>query len=506
MKFRFKVLFLNLLLLTLALSAIVFFVMQHSTRQTEKSLLSGAVQENTILENTIQYELLAFLEREEGDNLPASITQYFEKSDTVRSFLSPDTALFCVYNDEMCYATDEENQPPASLWDSLENGYKSSMESRVNDSVFLFTASMSRLYNRPFYVITRRDVTETHKELREEAVFFSVLTALILFVTGLLLYIISRLVTRPMEKLTIVTDRFAEGDYSQRAHVTSNDEIGVLSEHFNHLADSVESHIDELGEMLHRRDQFVADFTHEIKTPMTSIIGYADTMRRMSLSEEDRQMSLDYIYSEGRRLESMSMKLFDLIYLKDHPIEAKPISAASLIVRAEKSTKPMLEKKKQTLEIECTDGQIWGDAELLQTVLVNLIDNARKASAEGAVIHISGQPDDIADEERYRITVADTGIGMSEDEVKHITDEFFMADKSRSRKEGGAGLGMSLVATILAGHNADLSIESNPGEGTSVTILFTSPESNDLRNPEAEKTGPGQTDETEAAEGKEDHR
>jgi len=487
MKFRFKVLFLNLLLLTLALSAIVFFVMQHSVRHTENNLLSGVVQENSILENTIQYELLTHLEGDDSSNLQETIAAYFETSDVVRSFLTPDTALFCYYDDTLCYATDTENIPTDELRTTLENGYKSGMKLRAGDRRYFYVASMSRLYNRPFFVITRRDVTDSYWELRREAAFFSILTGLILLVSGLVLYIISLLVTRPIEKLTAVTDRFAGGDYSQRADVSTGDEIGVLSQHFNHLADSVEGHIDELGDMLRRRDQFVADFTHEIKTPMTSIIGYADTMRRMELSPEDRRMSLDYIYSEGRRLEKMSMKLFDLIYLKDHPIELVPLSAKEIILDAGRSMRPLLEKKKQTLSTDIRDDTIYGDGELLKTVLINLMDNARKASAEGARITVTGAPEDGSDQ-KYRITVKDTGIGMTEDEVKHITDEFFMADKSRSRKEGGAGLGMSLVSSILSRHKAELSIKSAPGKGTTVDILL----------PALPPEGKEETDETNA--------
>ena len=82
------------------------------------------------------------------------------------------------------------------------------------------------------------------------------------------------------------------------------------------MAQAVSDHVDELNDMVHRREQFVADFTHEIKTPMTSIIGYADTMRSLELPREEQIMALGYIFSEGKRLESMSNKLFDLIYLR----------------------------------------------------------------------------------------------------------------------------------------------------------------------------------------------
>ncbi|MBQ8924131.1 MAG: ATP-binding protein, partial [Lachnospiraceae bacterium] len=226
--------------------------------------------------------------------------------------------------------------------------------------------------------------------------------------------------------------------------------------------------IDELNDMIKRRDQFVADFTHEIKTPMTAIIGYADTMRSMDLDDEHRIMALNYIFTEGKRLEDMSMKLFDLIYLKNNDIEHNPISAYALGKDVESSAKPMLDKDNISLMTCFEQGTISGDRELLKTVFINLIDNARKASDKDGKIIFTGTKEDDA----YIFTVQDFGVGISEQDLDRICDEFYMADKSRSRKKGGAGLGLSLASLILSKHNADLKIESKVGEGTKFIITF----------------------------------
>ena len=217
------------------------------------------------------------------------------------------------------------------------------------------------------------------------------ITVIILSASSLLLYIISRLLTRPLEQLSVTTDSFANGHYSERSDIRTNDEVGKLSERFNSMADSVETHDEELNDMIHRREQFVADFTHEIKTPMTSIIGYADTMRSLDLSKDEQQTALNYIFSEGKRLETMSMKLFDLLYLKDHPIDVRPFPAASLANSVITSVTPIVEAAGETLVTDIEPGTLYGDIDLLKSVFINLIDNARKASKAVYTIEFKGR-------------------------------------------------------------------------------------------------------------------
>ena len=307
------------------------------------------------------------------------------------------------------------------------------------------------------------------------------------------MYFISRYMTKPLEKLNHVSEEIAQGDYATRVNVKSHDEIGLLAQKFNIMAQAVSDHVDELNDMVHRREQFVADFTHEIKTPMTSIIGYADTMRSMELPREEQMMALGYIFSEGKRLESMSQKLFELIYLRRHDIEKARVHMADLCAEVVKVVEPAYENRHLTIETEIEDTVLIVNRELLVTALVNMMDNARKASEEGQQVEVTGKfvdkmacnilkdKTDIGEAEStddgkcmraYEICIIDHGIGMTKEQAAKICDEFYMADKSRSRKEGGAGIGMSLVAIILEHHNAVLSVESEPGCGTTMRILL----------------------------------
>jgi signal transduction histidine kinase len=265
-----------------------------------------------------------------------------------------------------------------------------------------------------------------------------------------------------------VSVEIAGGNYSRRIESVSKDEVGQLAGQFNVMADALEQHIDELEQMIQRREQFVADFTHEIKTPMTTIIGYADTMRSMELTEKERLTALNYIFSEGKRLENLSHNLFDLVYLNHHELKCTFVSAKDFSRQVEQVTTPLLQKKKISLVSAVEEGRLWINSELFAAALVNLIDNARKATDEGGSIYLYGR--NRKENGCYEFEITDFGIGMSEEEREKMCDEFYMADKSRARKEGGAGLGMSLVKLILERHQAVWNVESERGKGTKITI------------------------------------
>ena len=127
---------------------------------------------------------------------------------------------------------------------------------------------------------------------------------------------ISSWLTKPIRLLTRATKRMAAGDYGYRARQISDDELGQLTTDFNHMANVLEENINKLEEEIQAREDFVAAFAHELKTPLTAIIGYADMLRSRKLDEEKSFLSANYIYTEGKRLEAMSLRLLDIIVTK----------------------------------------------------------------------------------------------------------------------------------------------------------------------------------------------
>lgn len=472
MKFRYKVLTINLILLSLSISVVGYFMIHKNFVLAKETQLANAIVQNNLLQSSVEYEVLQFLNDSTG-KLERELPQTGEH--VVRSLRAVDTVFYIRYGNEYLYCSDGI-YPNVSekLFANLRAEEKNYVTTGEEGKHYIYVTSCSRVQDQYLYIVSKSEVSEIYTLREEQTEHFRLVLVGILFVDSFIMYFISMYLTKPMEKLNRVSEQMAEGDYQARVRVRTRDEIGLLAEKFNFMAGAVAEHVEELNDMIRRRDQFVADFTHEIKTPMTTIIGYADTMRSMELPREEEIMALSYIFAEGKRLESMSGKLFELIYLKQHDIDKKAIHITALADQVVRIVEPAMKKKRIRITSDIAPAVIEGNKELLVTAFVNLMDNARKASVEGAGIELVGRLLQEAEDYGYELTVVDHGIGMTEEEAERICDEFYMVDKSRSRKEGGAGIGMSLVALILKHHGAGLQIESEPEKGTRMRVSFPS--------------------------------
>ena len=466
MKFRYKVLFVNLIILSVILGFTGYLFVYRNYKQALDVELRNAASENNMVKASIEYELLSVL-NSETYKISDDVSRIAKRVDS--GMLLSGSTLYIKLEDNIVYSgTEDEETIPEEITTDQTTDSKRYIYQDNGKQYYVYVSSPAYINNANLYIITRKDITNVYSQLNDNLQFLKIISIIVLIISALIMYLISVLLTRPLEKLNMITTKISGGDYTVRADIDTNDEVGELAGNFNTMAGSVEDHVEELKDMVKRRDQFVADFTHEMKTPMTTIIGYADSVRHLDLSEEERDMSLEYIYSEGIRLETMSQKLFDLIYLKDNDIFMEEMDAAELGEQIELLMNPIMKRKNISLKTDFEEGTVYGDGELIKTVFINLLDNARKASDEGSVVSFTGKVKEIDGEKVYEYLVEDTGIGMSEETRKRIFDEFYMADKSRTRKEGGAGLGMSLVSIILEKHNADIEIESEEGKGTRI--------------------------------------
>lgn len=538
MKYRYKVLIINMIVISIALSLSGFILMSRNNSMMMESQAKNAVVENNLAQSVIEYSLLDVI------NSGSSVAKRLpEIGDEVSAGMLTDTSdLFIRYDNDILFSTNASSDINADLFSHHDGIKKNYIISRENKDLYIYVTSFGAINDKTLNIITRRNITETEVLMNKNVHDYMLFTIIILMLSGILVYIISYLLTRPLEKLNRVTDAFAEGDFSARSDISSDDEVGLLSDKFNDMASSVEDHIDELNDMLHRRDQFVADFTHEIKTPMTAIIGYADTIRSVDLSREEEIHAASYIFSEGKRLEQMSMKLFDLLYIKDHHIEKTPCSTTSIGEDVVTSVTPLLKEADMKLKYHFDNAVVTCEPGLIKTVLINLIDNAKKASEEKAVIEVYGSliDNNIHDNtntsqdnnsyydsdgnidtysnnsiennkksmtkqntknihyknsrqneqikqntakniQYYKFTVKDHGIGIPQEDIDRICDEFYMVDKSRSRGKGGAGLGLSLANIILQEHDSRLEIESEVGEGTTMSFILKIDPGNESR-------------------------
>ena len=328
---------------------------------------------------------------------------------------------------------------------------------------YVQTGIVVNALDRNLYLETMEDVTQVFEE---RAMGFSVyrqVTLVMLVFSAVVMFLICTLLTKPIRLLTGATQKMAAGDYGYRARQISNDELGQLTNDFNRMANVLEDTIGELQDEISAREDFIAAFAHELKTPLTAIIGYADLLRSRQLDEEKHFLSSNYIYTEGKRLENMSFRLLDIIVTKREQIDPQPVEAALFF----QYLKDMfVGNTEQELSIIYDPGTVYAEVNLMKSVLLNLVDNAFKASSQGGVVEVTGWNT----ERGYAFQVKDYGIGIPEEELKKVTEAFYMVDKSRSRSRNGAGLGLALCVQILRLHQSELFIESTVGEGTCISF------------------------------------
>lgn len=334
-----------------------------------------------------------------------------------------------------------------------------------DEHYYIQTGTVIDALDRILYLETMRDVTEVYEERTRGFSVYRKLTLLMLAFSSVIMFFLSSWLTRPIRLLTKATRKMAAGDYSYRAEQISNDEMGQLTSDFNRMANALEENIHKLEEEVRAREDFIAAFSHELKTPLTAIIGYADLLRSRKLDDEKHFLSANYIYTEGKRLETMSLRLLDIIVAKRYEIELQDLDVELLFGYL----RDMFESKEDIRFVfQYEPGRIKAEANLIKTVLLNLADNACKASDQGDTVEIHGEKRP----EGYFFAVKDYGVGIPTEEWRKITEAFYMVDKSRSRSRNGAGLGLALCVEILKLHGSTLEIESTVGEGSCFSFLI----------------------------------
>lgn len=309
---------------------------------------------------------------------------------------------------------------------------------------------------------TAYDLTDLYRGRDAALRRFLLLEAAVLAAGAAVTAVLARRMTRPLRTLTTASAEIADGDYARRTGLHTGDEIETLSSSFDKMADAVQEKITALQADVRQREDFMGAFAHELKTPMTSIIGYADMLRTIQASPAEQYEAAGAIYHEGRRLEALSGKLLALLGLGEETITLQPTALAALWPRLQAACPGV------PLQLPACDAAVQADADLLLDLLCNLVGNAVKASEPGQPVEVRAADNG----DTVTLTVADHGCGIPQSEISRVTEPFYMVDKSRARKQGGSGLGLALCKRIAEVHGSDLYIESTPGEGTRVSVIL----------------------------------
>lgn len=427
---------------------------------------------NSILELTYSYA------RDKQKSLASSFSEmagyYSAKGDskTVETSLVnycfsrfADSSSVLMRGDETLYSGVSVN--PRAFLPLSENEYSMKIAEReIDGRNVLIAGSLVAVRNTSYAVYVVEDISTTYNSIVSLAWTFAAVSLAGVLIGAGCIALIMRRSTRPLTSLAKTARQIAGGDYSMRADVHTKDEIGALAGDFNLMAEAVEARIAELTETAERQRLFIGGVTHEFKTPLTALLLHARMLRRANMTEEERDNSLAHIESQCAWLERLVQTLLKLITL-EQAILVENVSVAALFEWVRQSTQQALADKGVALIMRCDADTLPMNADLMQSLLINLVDNAAKAydaDAQNKTVTLSCYGN--------VLEVKDFGRGIPKESMERIFEPFYMVDKSRSKKAGGSGLGLALVKQIADAHGARLEVESTLGSGTAVRMVF----------------------------------
>lgn len=259
--------------------------------------------------------------------------------------------------------------------------------------------------------------------------------------------------------------KIANGDYNVQLDfkMDKKNEMTDIINHFNHMAK-------QLKQMEEMRQEFISNVSHEIQSPLTSIVGFAQALQNNKLTIQERNHYLHIIETESRRLSKLSDNLLKLTSLESehHPFERTDFRLDQQIRTIILACEPTWLEKELELDISLEKVSIFADEDLMSQVWTNLIHNAIKFTQHHGRITIRLQQID----DQASITISDNGIGISETDQFHIFERFYKADLARERSKSGSGLGLSIVKRIIEMHEGTISVKSELEKGTTFTILL----------------------------------
>ena len=379
------------------------------------------------------------------------------------------TELYSMGNKEI--SSDLKNKVSGDRQEILQakKGQKYFIIRTINNKKYAFVSSIVNLENRNFKLIISKNIQQVYEERLNNYKFFIIIDFIILTILSIGMYIISKKLTKPLGTLSDISKDIAKGKYDIRVvESKKNDEIGVLEHNFNLMIDVIEHNIDELKYLNESKQRFIDSLNHEIKTPITSIIGYSELLLKGNVSEEIKIKSLKYINSEAKRLETLNSTLLKLTLMREENRKLGKVELKEAINNVKNILIYKMERKNIKLNIKIENIDLVQDKELLEVLLTNIIDNSIKASNVGSWIDVEGYYGN----NEYILKIKDKGIGIPQEDLDKVLEPFYMVDKARTRKNNGIGLGLSICSEICNMYNISLDIKSKLNVGTEVILIF----------------------------------
>lgn len=276
--------------------------------------------------------------------------------------------------------------------------------------------------------------------------------------------VIAKVIMRPVDTLRKAAAKIASGKYAVSLPTHGQDETAELARQFETMALAVKAREEELRDQAERRQLFIDSLAHEMRTPLTAVMGYTRYLQSVDANETEKQKALSYIVTEAERLKSLDETLMTLTRMTHDGPELHPVDIPALMEEAAGQAGPAYTEKGVFLKVQAANGAWQSDAALLLLVAGNLLKNALAASSPGMTVILRGTPEGLS--------VSDTGIGMTQEQIQKACEPFYKADKARTRKAGGAGLGLTLCSRAAELMGTRLLLASSPGGGTTVSLVF----------------------------------
>ncbi len=303
---------------------------------------------------------------------------------------------------------------------------------------------------------------ETKEVVRYLTILVLVVGLIVIVISGTVSIVLSNSIVKPLKELTDVAEKMADGQLDVVSEVDLDDEIGKLSDTINYMAK-------EILKKEEIKNEFISSISHELKTPLTSIKGWAITLQYENLEEDSNlKEGLEIIEEESDRLSLMLEELLDFsrFVSGDISLRKQKINLNNVLrsIYSQLSPRASLNKLEFKLDIDDSLDYVMADKDRLRQVFINILDNAFKFSEEGGSVYLKARRQD----QDVIINIIDQGIGISTEELPHIKEKFYKGKSAMSH----AGLGLSICDEIISLHNGQLNISSLKDQGTDVEIII----------------------------------
>lgn len=472
MKFSQKIFLISFILIIIVVNIIGIVMINH----TYKLNIDKEIEKSIFQTNNIMHELTVY----SSYDLSTVASNYLKNGINVDVYINGQRAYtnFKIEDSQIAerLLTDEDKIKDEELLDNVseieikENHVN--MQSTINqssnieymDSYIINDKIFMKLKRNDYIVITLSNISEANNMKQEQISFFIELSVISSLIIALFLSITVNFLTRKIKKLDKAVNKIKQGNFNIKLTNLGNDEIGNFGKSFNEMTIAIQDNVNKIQEVSENRKQFIGDLTHEIRTPLTSIIGYSSLINNDKVTDNNtiKQYS-SKIYEEGKYIQQMSEKLMQMLLVENGSIDKKIINISEEIKIIVEELKKLFNKAIFNIQIE---ENVYKEVDkvLLKSLIYNLVKNAISSynTIPKVDIYLS----------KKELTIIDYGKGIPEDKIEKIKEPFYTLNTDRNRKISGMGLGLTLCFRIASVHNWKLNIKSEIGKGTKITIII----------------------------------